>query len=31
MRFQFDVLGDKQITAQDIMWILTQYTGVSQN
>lgn len=31
MRFQFDVLGDKQITAQDIMWILTQYTGASQH
>lgn len=31
MRFQFDVLDDKQITAQDIMWILTQYTGASQH
>lgn len=31
MRFQFDVLGDRQVTAQDIMWILNQYTGASQN
>ena len=31
MRFQFDVLGDRQVTAQDIMWILNQYTGTSQN
>lgn len=31
MRFQFDVLGDRQVTAQDIMWILNQYTGAPQN
>lgn len=27
MRFQFDVTGDKEVTAQDIMWVLNKYTG----
>lgn len=31
MRFRFDVIGDKQVSAQDIMWILNQYTGASSN
>ena len=29
MRFQFDVTGDKKVTAQDIIWILNEYTGAS--
>ena len=30
MRFQFDVNGDKAVTAQDIKWILDTYTGASK-
>lgn len=29
MRFQFDVLGDKKVDTQDIMWILNTYTHAS--
>lgn len=27
MRFQFDVTGDRTVTAQDIKWVLDEYTG----